>query len=271
MNVRHTFHRVTLNSENRQGLQAWQLFVEHFNWKNLLSVKRWTTLDAAGALGFGAIFRNRWFNGSWPEQIAHLPITFKELFPIVLGMEIWGASLRNQCLIAHSDNLAVVHIIKRQTWKEASTMRLVRRLVLTCMKYNTFVKCVHISGKYNVLPDLLSRLQVDEFHRLAPEMDKDPTPVPPCLLEGIFWTFGNICWIIRLPSLHVNHTGAQFIFIPFFTTLFPPVTRVCFRIRLLNSLNSLLFSWLSTTNHQAYNPYYKDSPIFMLWTIGPAL
>ena len=73
-NVRHPSHRVTLNSESRRDVQAWQFFVEHFNEKILLSVKRWTTMhslhlhtDAAGALGFGAMFGNRWFNGSWPE------------------------------------------------------------------------------------------------------------------------------------------------------------------------------------------------------------
>ena len=192
-NVRHPSHRVTLNSESRRDLQAWQLFVEHFNGKNLLSVIRWMTMhslhlhtNTAGALGFGALFGNCWFKGSWPEQIAHLPISFKELFPVVLAMEIWGHFLRNQYLIAHSDSLAVVHIINKQTCKEASIMRLVRRLVLTCMKYNTLLRCVNISGKYNVLPDLLSRLQVEEFHRLPPEMDKDPTPVHPCLLEGYF-------------------------------------------------------------------------------------
>lgn len=192
-NIRNPAHRVTLNRESRRDLQAWQLFVEHFNGKNLLSVKYWRTThswhlytDAAGTLGYGAIFGKSWFNGSWPEQIAHLPITFKELFPIVLAMEIWGSSLRNQCLIAHSDNLAVVHIINKQTCKESYIMILVRRLVLSCMKFNISLRCVHISGKYNILPDLLSRFQVEEFHRLAPEMEKDPVPIPVCLLEGIF-------------------------------------------------------------------------------------
>ena len=184
-NVRHPSHRVKLNSESRRDLQAWQLFVEHFNRKTLLSVERWTTMhslhpqtDAAGALGYGAIFGNRRFNSSWPEQMAHLPIIFKELFPTVLAMEIWGPSLRNQCLIAHTDNLAVVRKINRQTCKEASIMRLTRRLVLIILS------CMHISVKYKVHPDLLSRLQVKQIHRLAPQMDKDPTPVPPCLLEG---------------------------------------------------------------------------------------
>lgn len=119
-------------------------------------------MDAAEALGFGAMFGNSWFNGSWPEQIAHMPITFKETI------------------------LRVVHIINKQSCKETYIMRLVRPLVLTCMKYNILSRCVHVSGKYNILPDLLSRLQVEEFHRPAQDMNKVPTRIPTCLLEGIF-------------------------------------------------------------------------------------
>ena len=189
-NVRNPAHRVTLNKESRRDIQAWQIFVEHFNGKNLIAEKHWKTMqslhlytDAAGAFGFGAIFDKSWFNGSWPAQLAHLPITFKELFPIVLALEIWGPHLMNQCLIAHSDNMVVVHIINKQSSKDISIMSLVRRLVLACMKHNTHLRCVHIPGKHNILPDMLSRLQVKEFHCLAPDMDKVPTPIPAYLLE----------------------------------------------------------------------------------------
>lgn len=44
--------------------------------------------DAAGFVGFGATFEKNWFNDAWPEHMVHLPITFKELSPIVLPIEI---------------------------------------------------------------------------------------------------------------------------------------------------------------------------------------
>ncbi|MCM8922394.1 MAG: hypothetical protein LC540_20440 [Candidatus Thiodiazotropha sp.] len=167
--------------------------MEHFNGKNLLSEQRWRAMeslhlqtDAAGSHGFGAIFRKHWFNGLLPQIIAALPITFKKLFPIVLSLEIWGPSLRNQCLIAHSDNAAVVYIVNKQTCKDTSIMVLVRRLVLACMKYSILLRASHIPGKHNTLSDILSRLQVEEFHRLAPEMDQQPTHVPSGLLEVMF-------------------------------------------------------------------------------------
>ena len=61
-------------------------------------------------------------------------------------------------------------------------MSLVRRLVLACMQYNILIKAVHIPGKTNVLPDLLSRLQIDQFRRMSRNMDQLPTVVPESLL-----------------------------------------------------------------------------------------
>ena len=46
------------------------------------------------------------------------------------------------------------------------------------MRYNILTKAVHIPGHLNTLPDLLSRFQVDQFHRMAPNMDPLPTAIP---------------------------------------------------------------------------------------------
>ena len=62
-------------------------------------------------------------------------------------------------------------------------MVLVRRLVLATMKYNVFLRACHIPGKANVLPDLLSRFQIERFHQLAPHMLDSPVRVPADLLK----------------------------------------------------------------------------------------
>ena len=47
--------------------------------------------------------------GKWPLQLVDLPITFKEIFPIVLDFEIWGGGqFRNKCVTLHIDNTAAV-------------------------------------------------------------------------------------------------------------------------------------------------------------------
>jgi hypothetical protein len=39
-----------------------------------------------------------------------MAITFKEMFPIVIAIEVWGQKLCHKCLVLHSDNEAVVYI-----------------------------------------------------------------------------------------------------------------------------------------------------------------
>ena len=43
-------------------------------------------------------------------------------------------------------------------------MCLVRRFVLSFMRFNILTRCVHIEGRFNILPDLVSRFKVEEFH-----------------------------------------------------------------------------------------------------------
>ena len=182
-------HRITLNKESRRDIAAWKLFADKFNGKNILSHQRWLTseslhlsTDSAGSLGYGAVFHPHWFSGSWPPHWFHMDITFKELVPIVLALEIWGPVLHQKCIILHTDNAAVVHIINKTTCKVSVIMSLVRRLVIACMQFNILVRAEHIPGKYNILPDLLSRLQREKFRALAPDMDPLATVVPTHLL-----------------------------------------------------------------------------------------
>jgi hypothetical protein len=133
--------------------------------------------DAAGSLGFGAIMNTKWFNGEWPVAMKEYNITVKELFQITLAVEIWGSSFKNRCALFHSDNQAVVHIINKQTSKDTLILKLVRRLVVASMKFNNLMKAEHIPGHFNILADLLSRFQIQQFRARAPYMNREPTLV----------------------------------------------------------------------------------------------
>lgn len=110
-------------------------------------------------------------------------ITLKELFPIVVAVEVWGRVLQNSCVIFHSDNAAVVNIVNAQTSKDSKIMILVRRLVLALMKYNILFSAEHIPGLFNTLPDLLSRLQVKKFLEVSLDSGDEPTAIPSHLLQ----------------------------------------------------------------------------------------
>lgn len=183
--VKKSRHKIRLNKEARADMAAWLSFMNNFNGKSFFLDDRWHSsanlhfyTDAASSLGFGAIFQTKRFYGLWPNsEFNKFHITVKELFPIVLAVEIWGSLIQNQCIVFHSDNEAVVHIINKTSSKDKILMRLVRRLVLACMKHNILFRSEHIPGKHNILSDHLSRLQVLEFRRKAPHMDGQPTPI----------------------------------------------------------------------------------------------
>ena len=78
-----------------------------------------------------------------------------------------------------SDNLSIVYVLNSFTSKDKYIMILLRQLVLTCMTYNILIKSTHLSGRLNIIPDLLSRGQVHLALEKAPYLDELPTSIPP--------------------------------------------------------------------------------------------
>ena len=187
--VTNQHHFLRLNSEARLDIKAWQIFIENFNGKSVFLSDEWLSsdriclyTDASGKLGYAAVLGSQWFTGSWTQSHEDYQIAIKELFPIVLALEIWGHKLKNHKILFLSDNIAVVEIINKQSSKDQVIMRLVRRLVLCALQFNIFFRAKHISGKSNVIPDRLSRFKFQEAKSLAPWLNQQPTTIPPNLI-----------------------------------------------------------------------------------------
>ena len=129
-------------------------------------------------MGFAAILGSDWFVGHWIEEHQTYQIAIKELFPIVLALEIWGPILANKKILFFSDNMAVVEIINKQSSKDKTLMRLIRRLVLCALQYNIVFRAKHIAGKLNVIADKLSRFKFQEAKKVAPWLKLQPTNIP---------------------------------------------------------------------------------------------
>ena len=76
------FH-IRLNKESRLDIAAWLLVIDHFNGKTMLlkqirisANKLHLCTDAARSLGFGTIFENEWFYGSWNELVNDYSIAY---------------------------------------------------------------------------------------------------------------------------------------------------------------------------------------------------
>lgn len=134
--------------------------------------------DAAGSKGFAAVFGHQWFVGHWKEDMATQSIAAKELFPIVLALEIWGLKLKNRRVLFMTDNAAVVEIINKTSSKCTVIMTLVRRLVLAGMRHNIHFRSKHIPGKSNVVADHLSRFDFQAARQVAPWLSPRPISIP---------------------------------------------------------------------------------------------
>ena len=79
--------------------------------------------DASGSIGFAGVLNTEWFALRWDTvpELDHHQIAIKELFPIVLALEIWGRLLKNKKILFMSDNEAVVHVINKQSSREKNS------------------------------------------------------------------------------------------------------------------------------------------------------
>ena len=64
-------------------------------------------------------------------------------------------------------------------------MHLVRALFLVTARFNFRICAAHVPGKTNRLADALSRFNLQEFHRLAPEAQPTPVQIPKSLLARL--------------------------------------------------------------------------------------
>ena len=165
-------HRIRLGVGAKADLQAWLFFLESFNgysmfldihWCNSPDVELFT--DAAMSIGYGAYFKGKWLQGRWPAKfLSNSPsIAACELYPIVVAVVAWSSYLGNKKVLFWSDNQAVVTVINKQTSKCPVIMRLLRLLVLHCLKHNILFKAKYVPGSSNGIADALSRFQMPTF------------------------------------------------------------------------------------------------------------
>ena len=185
------YHHINITKSMRLDLQIWLEFLTNFNgviyfpdseWSSQETLQLFTDSSGTASLGCGAYFRGQWVHLQWPTNWAGTAIlrnvTFLELVPIVLAFTIWAPALKNKKIILHIDNLALVHILNKQSSSSYHVMSLIRPLMLVNLTYNIQFKAQHIPGKHNSIADAISRQQWCRFRDLAPTADHQPQAVP---------------------------------------------------------------------------------------------
>lgn len=189
-------HKIRVSASMKADIKVWLSFLENYNCMTVIPDRHWSTsasmelyTDSAGGQekGFGVYFQGSWAYGSWPTAWSNKgllkDITFLELFPIYVSICLWGSKMRNQKVLFHCDNAAVVTIINKKSSKSQSVMTIIRPLVLLTLNYNLNIRAEHIPGKYNVIADSISRQQWARFRRSAPAAELLSTPIPAHLWE----------------------------------------------------------------------------------------
>lgn len=141
--------------------------------------------DAAGSLGYGAIFDNQWFCSPWSAPQQSLSIAYKELFPIVVAAFLWGPQWSSRRVEFLCDNESVVSVLSSGTSRDPNLMVLMHYLALLAVRHSVSFKASSVPGKANSVAHALSRFQFERFRRLAPQAQPTATPIPQDLLTAL--------------------------------------------------------------------------------------
>ena len=189
--VQRANHFVRLTSGIRADLHLWLQFLDNHNGVTMFQDSSWSSpaitcfyTDASGSIGYGGFKDREWFSGLWPEAWGPVDIQTKEIFPIFLGVKLYGKTLANKKLKIFSDNASVVEILNKFSSKSRFVMVFVRLIVLELLTHNISIKVFHLPGFKNVVADHLSRNSLQAARKVRPSLEPLPTPVPPNLLPA---------------------------------------------------------------------------------------
>ena len=161
-------HPIRLNQDFRLDLSWWREFFHSWDGFSFLLSPQWAPLpefhvssDAAGALGYGAIFDNEWFVGEWSSLQKPLPITYKELFLVAVASHLWGHRWAQNAW-------EFLFVLCSGTSNDPNMMVLLCSLSLSAACNSFTFTASHRAGRDNCIADALVHFDFQHFHHLAP-------------------------------------------------------------------------------------------------------
>ena len=179
---------IRLNMEFRADLAWWRTFIVDWNGTSFLPTpqhlaRRQLASDASGLWGCGAWSGDKWFQVQWDASTLGLPITVKELLPILLAGILWGSTWHSHQVECLCDNQAIVACLHSRSSRHRGIMHLLRNLVFIEAILGFHIKPEYIDTQSNHLADDLSRNRVPSFLSKVPHASPHPTAVPPNLVN----------------------------------------------------------------------------------------
>ena len=131
-------HPIRLNQEFCLDLTWWHKLFQSWDGLSYFLMPEWALLpgiqvssDTAGTLGYGTIFNNQWFCGSWSASPQPLSTAYKELFPIVVAAYYFmGTPWSSRWVEFLHDNELVVAALSSGTPRDSYLMVLMSLVTL---------------------------------------------------------------------------------------------------------------------------------------------
>ena len=181
----HLSSTIEIDADTREDIAWWHDFAISWNGRSFFHASTWIRspdahlfTDASG-VGYGGFYQGHWFFGRWPLEFESADlknIMVRELVPIALACWTWGSQWKQLKIVFHCDNHAAVDAWSKGSCRNRKAMAVIRSILAAAAKHNFIVYLRHIAGVRNDIADSLSRLQIQQFHRLVMDADQEPTP-----------------------------------------------------------------------------------------------
>ena len=199
--VRKSSHKLRLNEDFKMDLKWWIRFSDTFNGKCRIipsTLPNRSVYSDSSLSGFGALHGLDWLAGEFSvypgptlstwlghhfvraedEGCCTDNINVLELWPIVMAIDRWKESWRDQTIIFVTDNTQVMAALNTGRSKNKTMMRWLRRIFWESIQFNFDIQAVYVNTKFNTICDGLSRLNC--FKNIARIRDADEAALMCC-------------------------------------------------------------------------------------------
>ena len=172
-----------VNEEARKDLKWWYLFLPTFNgtaimWLIDAEVTDGDMATDACLLGAGGWSHGRYYRTQFPEKLLtrDTNITHLKMWVVIIAVKMWGSRHTGKYIKLSTDNEAISHIINTGRSADLKLQKLLRELTWWLAVYQFRIRSIHLPGRDNKIPDLLSRWHEgatvrQEFYRITKHMN----------------------------------------------------------------------------------------------------
>ena len=156
--------QVPVPPEVQKDILWWEKFLEIHNGKSIMWMNQKLEADTvlatdASKTGLGGVFGSRYFKSKIPQWWVgtQLEIANLELWALIIALKLWCAELKGTKFVVACDNESVVMVLNSGYSRNMWLQRGMREVAFLLATNDCEMHVVHVKGKLNTIPDLLSR------------------------------------------------------------------------------------------------------------------